>query len=275
MSKGFVLYANGTDYVLQACLAAMSIKSKNDTPISIITINDIPKKYKDIFDEVISPLWIEHDDSRYNTLNRWKIYHNSPYEETIVLDTDVLVLQNIDLWWNFFENYDIFYLSKVFNYRSVEITSTIYRKAFVENNLPNLYSGFHYFKKSEKAKEFFSWLELISKNWELFYGQYCKEFYPENPSMDLSCAIASKILNNDMEITNKKVDFLKFIHMKSKLQGWKKDIPLWKDKVGSYLTADLKFYVGNYFQTGIFHYASQNFVDSSITKKYEKYLGII
>lgn len=274
MSKGYVFYAKGKSYVKQACLAAISLKINSAIPISIITNSTVPKKYKSIFDFIIKPSWIENDDSRYDVLNRCKIYHNSPYDKTIVLDTDILILSKLDAWWNFFQNYNLFYLSKVFTYRSTLITSDYYRKSFTYNNLPNLYNGLHYFKKSTSSQDFFTWVELISKNWELFYGQYCKEFYPKQPSMDLTCAIASKILNNDTEITNRKVDFLKFVHMKPYVQDWQSVKDNWQDKVPVYLTNDLKLYIGNYLQDGIFHYVNNDFATESIVSKYEKYLGI-
>jgi len=274
MTNGIVLFADGEKYVLQACVCTMSLKARNNVPVSIITNNKIPKKYDNLFDNVIDIPWAKYDNSRYKVANRWKIYHASPYEETIVLDTDTLILQNLDLWWNFLRNYDLFFLNKVYTYRSTIIGSDYYRKAFIKNNLPNLYCGFHYFKKCDNAKEFFSWLEIVSKNWELFYGQYCKEFFPSQPSMDLSCAIVSKILNNDFKITNNKIDFLKFIHMKPYAQDWNNVEEDWQNKVGSYMTANLELYVGNYLQDGIFHYASDTFLDKNIVQKIEKFIGI-
>lgn len=274
MSRGFLLFADGDKYVIQACLAAMSIRSRNNLPISIVTNDIIPKKYEFLFDKIIKIPWTEFDGTRYKILNRWKTYHASPYEETVVFDTDILVLQDLNLWWDFFKNYDLFYLNKVYTYRSKVVVDNYYRKAFSANYLPNLYSGLHYFKKSSKSKEFFSWLELISKNWELFYGQYCKEFYPKQPSMDLSIAITSKILNNDIDITNNTVNFLKFVHMKPRIQEWQDTVEHWQDKVGVYINKNLDLYIGNYLQTGVFHYASDRFVNDIILKKYEDFLGL-
>jgi hypothetical protein len=274
MSNGFLFYADGNEYVTQACLSAMSIKTKNDVSISIITKNKILPKYQGLFDNILEPLWLEHDDSRYSILNRWKLYHNTPYDKTIVLDTDTLVLQNLNLWWKFFENYNLFFLNKVFTYRSTIVTDNYYRKLFETNHLPNLYSGMHYFLKSQKSKDFFALVELISKNWEMFYGQFCKEYYPKYPSMDVSFSIASKILDNDVEITNNIVNFVKFVHMKKNIQNWQNVTGEWHDKVRTYLSPNLDFYVGNYLQTGIFHYASKNFLLDNIFKKYEKFLGI-
>ena len=53
----------------------------------------------DNFDQIIPiPFGDAADDSEWKVENRWKIYHASPYDETIVMDTDMLVLQNIDIF---------------------------------------------------------------------------------------------------------------------------------------------------------------------------------
>lgn len=273
MSKGIVFYADGDDYVLQSCLSAKSLKAFNDVSISIITNNHIDSKYKNIFDKIIETPWIEHDNSRFSILNRWKIYHFSPYEETIVLDSDTLVLQNIDFWWKLLDNYNLFFLDEVYTYRTVKVNDNVYRKAFRYNFLPNLYSGFHYFKKNDTSKEFFAWVELISKNWELFYGNFCKEYYPKHPSMDVTFSIASKILHNDKDITSKNLSFfINFVHMKPYIQGWQMPKDLWTDKIGVYFNNN-KLYIGNYLQKGVFHYASDNNFRKYICEKYDKIIG--
>ena len=56
MSKGIVVLAqNNTndDYVLQACLLAMSLQTYNDTKISLITNDTVPNNYISLFDEII------------------------------------------------------------------------------------------------------------------------------------------------------------------------------------------------------------------------------
>lgn len=272
MSKGFVLLAEGNDYVIQACVCAMSLKaSGNSDPITLLTCDKVPEKYKNLFDQIIDIPWYEQTDSIYKVENRWKIYHASPYDRTIVFDTDVLVLQNLNFWWNFLENYDLYYIDKVYSYRKDLINDTYYRKAFLANKLPNLYSGMHYFKKGDKAHEFYKWVELVTNNWELFYGQYCKEYYPKHPSMDVTVAIVTKILDLDNEITNKKYPYPYFVHMKPKVQGWKKNTPdRWQNKVGTYLTEDLKLKIGNHHQDTIFHYTENDFVTADLIEKYEK-----
>ena len=275
ISKGFLIYATGADYVKQAYLCAMSLKATGNThPVSIVTCDNIPNKYKWVFDQIIPIPWYEKSDSRFQTEHRWKLYHATPYDETIVLDSDVLVLQNLDYFWNIVKNYELYYPTKVFTYRKEPVTSNYYRKAFTENMLPNVYNTLHFFKKSEICKEFFTWVELISNNWELFYGNFCKQHYPKQPSMDITCAIALKILDIDTLCTNDTQELPSIVHMKTKIQGWKKSTARWQDKVGVYFRDDLVLKIGNHLQDTVFHYTENDFVTDQIMEKYESCLKI-
>lgn len=273
-SKGFLMYAKGFEYVKQAYLCAMSIRAtKNSYPVSIVTADEVPEEYKWAFDQIIKTPWYTESSSRFQTEHRWKLYHVTPYEETIVLDTDVLVLQNLDYLWNFFSNYDIYYPTRVFTYRKDLITSDYYRKAFSANHLPNVYNTLHFFRKSEKSKIYYTWIELISNNWELFYGHFCKEYFPKQPSMDITCAIAAKIMDIDTEITNVKQDMPMLVHMKPAIQGWKNKAETWQDIVGTYLTDRLNLKIGNFLQDTVFHYTENDFVTDKIIGKYERCLN--
>lgn len=272
-SKGFLIYAEGDSYVKQAYLCAMSvIATKNSYPISIVTADIVPEEYKWAFDKIIDTPWYNPTDSRFKTEHRWKLYHATPYEETIVLDADVLVLQNLDYVWSFFRNYDMYYPTRVYTYRKDLVTSDYYRKAFTANNLPNVYNTLHYFKKCDKSKEYYAWVELISNNWELFYGHFCKEYFPKQASMDVTCAIAAKIMDIDTEITNTSLNIPMITHMKPAIQGWGQRCSNWQTRVGTYLTDDLKLKIGNHLQDNIFHYTEKDFVTDTIIGKYESCL---
>jgi len=272
-NRGFLIYADGKDYVKQAYLCAMSIQSTgNEYLVSIVTCDKVPKSYRWAFDKIIDIPWYEKTSSRFHTEHRWKLYHATPYDETIVLDADVLVLQNLDYFWRFVSNYDLYYPTRVFTYRQELITSNYYRKAFVANSLPNVYNTLHFFKKCDKSKLFYTWVERISNNWELFYGHFCKEYYPKTPSMDVTCAIASKIMDIDTEITNARQDIPMIIHMKPAVQGWREGTERWQNRVGVYLTDDLKLKIGNHLQNTVFHYTEDDFVTDEMIGKYEKCL---
>jgi hypothetical protein len=279
MTKGIVVISQNTkkvNYVEQACLLAMSLQVTNpELKISIVTNNRVPEKYKSFFDKIIKIPWSDSaKNSEWKVENRWKVYHVTPYDETIVLDTDMIVLQDIGAWWNFLSNYDLFFTSRVETYRGETVTSDYYRKTFTINNLPNLYSGLYYFKKCKKSYEFFSWLELVTSNWELFYGKYTPKNYNNWLSFDISAAIVTKILDIEHEITNKKITIPTFTHMKPKIQGWKEPINRWQDAVGVYISEDCKLKIGNHQQTGIFHYTEKDFITDEILTTYRNFLNV-
>lgn len=274
-SKGFLIFAEGQDHVRQAYLAALSLKtSNNDFPIALVTNNTVLSKYKQVFSDIIEIPWYKKSKSILCTENRWKIYHATPFEETIVLDSDVLILENIDYFWNFAKNYSLYYPTTVYTYRKEEITSDYYRKPFVKNNLPNFYNCVHYFKKCNWTKSFFEWVELINNNWELFYGNFCSEHYPKEPSMDISAAIASKILDCDELVSNNFQSILEIVHMKSHCQNWNMPKNKWQNKVGVYLNEELQLKIGNHRQNTILHYTENDFCTDDKIEKYERYLQI-
>lgn len=280
MSNNFTMLAQNSDfdYVRQACLAAMSIRATNkDSSICLITNDPVPTRYKQLFDHIVEIPWGDHaEQESWKISNRWKIYHAIPYEETVVIDTDMLVLQDISSWFDFLRNYDLFYTSQVYTYRGEKVSNDYYRKAFTKFHLPNLYSGFHWFKKSDLAHEFYTWLEMITNNWQQFYKAHAGgKTFQKTCSMDLSAAIAAKIMNIENKITNPNVKYPSFIHMKPKIQNWDNNfVNRWQDRVGVYLDNDLNLKIGNFSQNGIFHYTEKDFLNNRIIEIYEKQLGI-
>ena len=279
-TNNFTMLAQSTDvdYIQQACIAAMSIHATNkNASICLITNDSVPDKYKPLFDHIVEIPWGDHaENEEWKISNRWKIYHAIPYDETVVIDTDMLVLDDISSWFDFLKNYDLFFTSNVYTYRGEPVTNDYYRLAFRKNNLPDIYCGFHWFKKSEMSHEFYTWVEMITNNWQQFYNHHASgKKYQKVCSMDLSCAIAAKIMNIENKITNPNAKNPSFIHMKPKIQNWNENFATkWQTRLGVYLDDNCKLKIGNFQQSGIFHYTEKDFVNESIIKKYEAYLGL-
>lgn len=271
MNRGIFLFAQNSDinYVRQACFCAYSIKQSNPNISVTLATNDfVPEKYIKYFDNIID---IPGDDlaesENWKVSNRVKIYNLSPYEETIVLDVDMLVLSDISKWWENLENYDLYFTSNPITYKGEIVTSNYYRKTFTENYLPNIYVGVHYFKKSELAQEFYAWLDIIVKNWKEFYNQHLENKKPSFCSIDVCAAIAIKIMDCQHQVTNKSKTYPTFIHMKSQCQNWRRPVSYWQDYVDVYFTEDFDFKIGNFKQSGVFHYTENNFVDNFLENK--------
>ena len=273
MSNGFCLLAQNNsevDYIKQAYALAVSIhKFNKGQNVSLITNDEVPEEYKHVFDKIIDIPWTdqaEHTD--WKNENRWKVYHASPYEHTIVMDVDMLILHDITHWWKELKKRNLFFVSNVKNYRNENVTTRYYRKTWDENNLPNLYSAFYYFKKSDEAHEFFKLLEIIMINWELFYGRFAGNYYQKWCSMDLSCSIASKILDNTLNITDP-TSFITFTHMKPHCQNWHEVPSKWTTVLGGYFTKDKTMMVGNFLQRNILHYVEPEFLTDRLISRLE------
>lgn len=279
MTINFTMLAQNSNdnYVQQACVCAMSIRATNaDSKICLITNDDVPQKYQLLFDDIVEIPWEDNtSQASWKIGNRWKIYHATPYQQTIVLDTDMLVLDDISKWWDFLQKKEIYYVSQVKTYRGEVFASDYYRKSFKVHDLPNLYSGFHYFKKSKVAHDFYNHLELVMNNWELFQGQFAGgKYFQKDCSVDVSSAIVAKILDFGEQIISN-TDHPTFVHMKLHGQGWKiTPTNRWQDRAGVYLTDDLQLKIGNFRQSGIFHYTEKDFLTDEIIKIYENYLGL-
>lgn len=264
MDKGHVFLAQNSDvdYVRQACALALSIKKHNVINKTCIITNDIvPPQYAHAFDYIIPIPWADKAaNSIWKIENRWKIIHATPFKENIVYDTDMLLLASNDHWWSHFEGKGLVFTSKVFDYRSNIVTSDYYRKVFTANNLPNLYIGCFYFKKTKKAYEFFKWLEVLTNNWEEFYKKYLPNAPQKFCSLDVNSALAIKFmdLSDNIVVTDSLVP--SFTHMKPALQGWTRVPAKWTDVLGCHFTTDCRLKVGNVLQTGLFHYVEQEFL---------------
>lgn len=269
MSRGFLIYAEnakGVDYVQQAYALALSIKysQASITSVSLVTNTKVPKKYKKVFDEIIPIPWVTKKTvTTLQAEHRWKLYHITPYDETIVLDADMLMLEDITEWWNYCSDYDIKFCSRVKNYKLDVITDTVHRKAFTANSLGNPYAALHYFKKSPVAHEFYKVLEFVVNNWEWCWGIYTPNERQEWLSMDLAAAITAEI-TGQLGAVNDTASPLEFIHMKSPVQGWPLTPVSWQDGIHWVFNSRGDLVVGNIKQSKLFHYVENDFLTAEM-----------
>lgn len=270
MSKGFLITAlNGKkDYLKMARALAMSISQTQKEKIGVTLITDISidKTYNKIFDNVIS---IDSDQTRFNIKVRSMLYDLTPYDETLVLDTDMLVLNDLTNVWNACRDKDLLFCDRVTDYRGKLIERSIYKNQVIENNLSSIYSALHYFKKSEIAKNFYELVKIINENWKEFYAIFIKNHTIVEPSMDVTSAIAIEMLDIKNDAKTKSEDF-SFVHMKTELQGWKMFHETWLEPLAVYFHSIKEFKIGNYKQQGIFHYVESNFLSDEILTVLEK-----
>jgi len=105
MSKGYLAIVQNSkhDYLRMAYALALSIassqKSVRKMSIAIDKNVIIPDKYKAIFDNIIDiPFNDDAELEEWKVHNKWKYYHMTPYDHTVILDADMLFTSDVGHW---------------------------------------------------------------------------------------------------------------------------------------------------------------------------------
>ena len=199
----------------------------------------------------------------------------SPYDETVILDTDMVFPTDVSHWWDTLSDKDIWACTNVKTYRGENAVdhNNYYREYFVKNNLPNVYTAFFYFKKSDQATEFFNFVEIIFQNWQRFFFKYMPNGKPEKLSADVVYALAIQLLGIKEETTvDDLTELPTFTHMKSFIQ----DVPSgsfldekWTLSMPTYFSDIKTFKIGNFQQQYPFHYVDKNWLTDDIITSLE------
>jgi len=284
-TRGYLVIAqdnNEHDYLRMAYALGLSIKVSQSTvnqfAVAVTKGTVIPDKYLEVFDHVVTIPWGDHaEEATWKINNKWKYYYMTPFDETVVLDTDMLLTDDISYWWDIMSRKDVWVTSDVKTYKNEIITDDRYRKTFTSNNLPNLYTAFMYFKKTELAAELFQLTRHIFNNWERFFYEFLDETRPTHLSGDVAFALATKILGYENEFTETSNSVMpSFVHMKSMLQN----VPVqylsddWTQHIPTYFNTRCELKVGNLKQVYPFHYHIKHWLTNDIITKLEnKYNG--
>jgi hypothetical protein len=253
------------DYLKLAYALALSIKNtqrEGFDKVALIT-DDVQsvKKLKSpwVFDRVIKWDQETHWDGR-----SW-MDKLSPWDHTVCLDADMLFFRDYSHWVEYFiENSELYVPNKSYTYRGEVVTDNYYRKTFVHNDLPNLYSFYTFFKKdSEIAEEFFSLGRYILKNPTEFKNEFLGNYRPKVVGTDEAFALAAKILDIDNDISHD-LEFPKIVHLKPMIQNWPWPADTVSDHVGLYFDLQAKLKIGNYQQQDILHYNEKDFVTDEV-----------
>lgn len=179
-SKGVLLFAFNTDkinYVEIAERASRLIKHTLDLPVTTITdIGDMPKNYRKGYEG--GSLW-------YNC-GRYLAYELSPYDETLLLDSDYLILDNSLLK----------ILETTVDYRIMSENQS--PAGTMDGNMGMLSLNYVWataiaFKKTTKSRLLFELVGRIQRNYEYYIRLY--NLRERNFRNDYAFTIADNIIN--------------------------------------------------------------------------------
>ena len=286
MTRGYIVIAQNNDtvdYLQQAYALALNLKLTQTTVSNLAVCVDnntkklIKAKHKKVFDKIVDIPW--QDDAKeeqWKINNKWKYYYMTPYDETVILDTDMIFPTDVSYWWNIMAQRDVWATTKVRTYRGEVANSDFYRKWFTANNLPNVYTAFFYFKKSELASDLFAMIEIIFQNWQRMFFKYMPEGKPDWLSGDVAYALAMQILGIEHLCTRENIDSVPtFTHMKSMIQN----IPHsnisenWSNSLPTYYKSYNSFKIGTFNQMYPFHYVEKDWMDKNKISQMENDYG--
>jgi hypothetical protein len=268
MNFGYLLIVSehdSVDYLSLAYALAISIKNTQkpgyDQVALVIDNKEKINKLKSswVFDHVI-----EWDQETFWDGRSW-MDKLSPFDSTVCLDVDMLFMRDYSHWIDYFlENCELYVANKSYTYRGELIHDTVYRKAFIKNNLPNLYSFYTFFKKDNKiAQDFFELGRQIIKNPVEFSNAFLSEYRPKVLGTDEAFALAAKILDIQDQIAYP-LEFPRVVHMKPMIQNWPWPADLWSDHIGFYLNSESQLKLGNYQQQDIVHYVEKDKINTEM-----------
>lgn len=223
-NKGILVYARNNskiDYVKQACFLAKRAREILGLPTSIVTDSPdyIRKQYPDyekLFDKIIPIVWKPEDITEDTVLSRgekhglrnfydgslittkleWKnearptAFDVSPYEETLLLDTDIVISN--DIWTQCFKQKHDFLVYK----QATELLDIDREEIFTrvsDSSIDFYWATAVFFRKTVENQIFFDLVKHIQENWY----HYCAVFQLNTPYYrnDYAFSIAIHIMN--------------------------------------------------------------------------------
>jgi len=214
MTKGFLIFAQNNpdiDYCKLAVFCAKRLKSYMDVPVSIVTdsaewlLSSQPEAGT-LFDKIITCFSNTtqskkfHDGSMFYKKLQWKnlsrveAYDLSPYDKTIVIDSDYIVASNF-LEKLFSSSHNVMLYRKSYDLAQWRDTSSF---DYINQSIPFYWATVLYFTKNEESKMLFTLVKIIRENW-----QYYRLLYRIDASMyrnDYAFSGAVHMLNGQVDL---------------------------------------------------------------------------
>jgi len=253
------------DYLKLAYALALSIKNTQKPGFDqVALVIDNKQKLSKLNSSWVFDHVIEWSQETFWDGRSW-MDQLTPFEHTVCLDVDILFMRDYSHWAEYFiEHSELYVANKSYTYRGELVVDRHYRKAFIKNDLPNLYSLYTFFKKDSKvAKEFFNLGRDIIKNPIEFSNAFLPEYKPRVLGTDEAFALAAKILDIADDIAYP-LEFPRVVHMKPMIQNWPWPADCWSDHVGFYLNKKGQLKIGNYQQYDVVHYVEKDKINDEM-----------
>jgi hypothetical protein len=194
-SRGVLVFAFNTatvDYVAIADQTSRLTAQHLQLPITLVTDHAAEPKFA--YDEIIriTPTVgnvrndLNNQPVEWRNFGRYLAYQLSPYDETVLLDTDYLVLDHsiLKLWTTEFD-YKLMHDNRTAKGMDTSVMGV--------NSLPFVWATVVLFRRSERAQLFFDLIGRVQRNYHYYKQLY--SIHETSYRNDYAFAIANIILN--------------------------------------------------------------------------------
>lgn len=205
MTKGCVIFAHNCeiDYGTLAVLSAKLVNKNLNIPVSLISDRDTVKQlssHKLPFDHIVEVekpkvtnkrRLLDGSNKIVNFLNsnRSSVYDLTPYDKTLVIDSDFLVFSDVLL--KYFNNYHDFQITLgMLNLQETRVAPTEYEIGQFTINM--LWATNFIFSKTDSTEIFFNLISYIKDNFQYYARLY--NFDGRNYRNDFAFSIAAHIM---------------------------------------------------------------------------------
>jgi hypothetical protein len=245
--QGYLIVAlknDSVDYIDCAQRLAQSIRLWHSA-VDICLLTDCGDYNDPVFDDI-------RIISRGNATNAWaddwQVFFQTPFTETIKLEADMLIVSEIDHWWDLFRHRDLVISTGCKNWRGQTSSARQYRQVFDVNGLPDVYNAVTYWRRSQTARDFFVQVRDIFDHWDLWRRTI--KYAEAVPSTDLVYAMAAVLVGVE-KTTMPFSSYPRIVHMKPHHAGTVTDN--WSQElVWEYHQGHLR--IQTQAQWGAFHY---------------------
>lgn len=213
MTTGCVIFAQntvGVDYVKLALFAAKRVKEFLNIPVSLATDStqwlDFYPEHTEIFDKIIPIVGntnqqkkfydgtLAYKMSEWKNLTRNQVYNITPYDRTLVIDSDYII-NSTTLLKALNNDYEFQIYRKSFDLAGWRDTSSFDR--INQYSIPFYWGTVFIFEKTPSTQAFFDLVAYVKDNWEYFRIVY----KIDSPTFrnDFAFSIAVHIMNGHTE----------------------------------------------------------------------------
>lgn len=271
MTQGYIII--GTDDYNQTknitCAYALSLSLKLADPkrevcVVVNKFSDVPKKYEEAFDYIIE-LPFGRTDSNHEDIfiDFWQLYYCTPFEETMFINTFSYAISNIDSLWDISAFGDVGLLTS-FDFQGNKSELWLIQDT-EKTEFLKLSGDVVYFKKGEKAAEFFKMADPAFKNWRQLYQIFADNIKYKNFELTAMVNVVLTLIGESFDLR----DEFSYTNLLSRFGDYQRtDNREWINQLNIWIDQDLlTFKINNYSLTGIVTYHDARIVDKFDLRK--------